>query len=159
MNFDLKGLFCLLLAVIVLPPLSAQVEWRNDRTGIYANETGLLKSWPASGPEMLWYVDGLGEGHSSVGIVANKLYVTGMLDEKGYLFVFDLNGKLLNKKMYGNEWATNYVGTRATPIINDGKIYLMSGVGDLVCLDEGNLDVIWKRNIFIDFDSKNIRWG
>ena len=141
-------------------PFYGQIEWRNDRTGIYGNETGLLKIWPADGPEMLWYFDGLGEGHSSVGIASDKLYVTGMLEDKGYLFVFDFNGKLLNKIMYGDEWTENYVGARATPIVNDGKIYLMSGTGNLICLDAKNPEtVIWKRNIFIDFDSKNIMWG
>jgi outer membrane protein assembly factor BamB len=139
--------------------LPAQVEWRYDRTGIYANETGLLKSWSPNGPELLWFYDGLGEGHSSVAIASEKLYITGMTDGKGYLYVFDFNGKLLNKVMYGDEWTKNYVGTRATPVINHGKIYLVSGTGNLICLDGKNLDVIWKRNILDDFESKNITWG
>ena len=159
MNDDMKRLFFTLFITLIFNHLSAQTEWRFDRTGIYANETGLLKSWPANGPELLWYHDGLGEGHSSVGIASDKLYVTGISDDKGYLYALDFNGKLLNKIMYGDEWTTNYTGTRATPIINDGKIYLMSGTGNLICLDEKNLNVIWKRNIFVDFDSKNIRWG
>jgi outer membrane protein assembly factor BamB len=70
-----------------------------------------------------------------------------------------MNGKLLNKLMYGNEWTTNYVGTRATPIINNGKIYLMSGLGDVICLNESNLNVIWKKNMLVDYESKNITWG
>jgi outer membrane protein assembly factor BamB len=82
-----------------------------------------------------------------------------MTEGKGYLFVFDFSGKLLNKLMYSDEWTENYVGSRATPIISNGKIYLMSGMGDLICLDETILNVIWKRNIFTDFDSKNITWG
>ena len=150
-----------LVLICIAFSLSAQnaVQWRYDRTGIYSKETGLLKSWPAKGPELLWHYDGLGEGHSSVAISNNKIYITGMTESKGYLYVFDFNGKLLNKIMYGDEWATNYVGTRATPIISNGKIYLMSGAGDLVCLDEKNLNLIWKRNIFKEFESKNIRWG
>ena len=156
----MRRLFIVLFFVVIINYLHAQIEWRNDRTGIYSNEKGLLKVWPTDGPEMLWHYDGLGEGHSSVGISSNKLYITGMLEGKGHLFVFDINGKLLNKVMYGDEWTTNYVGTRATPILNAGKIYVMSGTGDLICLDEKNPEtVIWKRNIFIDFDSKNIKWG
>ena len=155
----MNRLFFALFLGIVFIPLHAQIEWRNDRTGIYANETGLLKSWPANGPELLWYYDGLGDGHSSVGIASDKVYVTGMLDGKGYLYVFDLNGKLLNRVMYGDEWTESYAGTRATPIVNNEKVYLMSGAGDLVCLDENTLNVIWKRNIFIDFNSENIQWG
>ena len=155
----MKYLYLSLFFAVFFSQLPAQVEWRYDRTGIYTNETGLLKSWSANGPEMLWYYDGLGEGHSSVGIASNQLYVTGMKDEKGFLYVFDFNGKLLKKTMYSDEWAKNYVGTRATPVINHGKIYLMSGTGNLICLDENTLDLIWKRNIFEDFESKNITWG
>jgi len=140
--------------------LSAQdiIEWRNDRTGIY-NETGLMKSWPDEGPELLWHFDGLGEGHSSVGISSGKIYTTGMLDKKGHLFVFDFNGNLLNQIGYGDEWTVNYVGTRATPVINSGKIYLYSGTGNLICLDEISLEVIWRKNVLEEFNSKNITWG
>jgi outer membrane protein assembly factor BamB len=140
-------------------PAQNNADWRYDRTGNYSNETGLLKSWPAAGPKLLWHFDGIGEGHSSVTIASGKIYVTGLLDEKGYLFVFDRNGKLLNKLMYGDEWAKSYPGARANPVINDGKIYLMSGIGDLICLDEKTLSVVWKKNIFEDFHSKNLRWG
>ena len=155
----MKKLIILLLFVLFLNSLRSQTEWRYDRTGVYKNETGLLKVWPREGPELLWFYDGLGEGHSSVAISKGKAYVTGLLDEKGFLFVFDLNGKLLNKVMYGDEWTTNYVGTRSAPAISDGKIYLISGTGDMICWDENTLDVIWKRNIFVDFESKNINWG
>jgi outer membrane protein assembly factor BamB len=140
-------------------PLFAQTQWRFDRTGVYSEENGLLRAWSEKGPEMLWFFEGLGEGHSSVVISNGKIYTTGMLDEKGHLFVLDMNGRLLNKRLYGDEWAVNYPGTRATPTIDNGKIYLISGVGDLICWDETTLDVLWKRNIFADFDAKNIRWG
>jgi outer membrane protein assembly factor BamB len=82
-----------------------------------------------------------------------------MTDGKGHLFVFDLNGKLLNKIEYGDEWDVNFFGTRGTPTISDGKIYIISGMGDLICFDERDLNVIWQRNILEDFDAKNITWG
>ena len=156
-----KKVIISLIAACIAFSLYAQdvIQWRNDRTGIYSNEKGLLKSWPADGPKLLWHFDGLGEGHSSLAISYGKLYVTGLLDGKGYLFILDFDGKLLNKVMYGDEWTENYVGTRATPIIDSGKIFLMSGAGDLVCLDEKSLKVVWKKKIFEEFKSKNIRWG
>ena len=151
--------FALALMSCITRSSSVQIEWRNDRTGIY-HETGLLKSWNTDGPEMYWYFDGLGDGHSSVAISNKKLYVTGMNeDEKGYLYVLDMTGKLLNKVMYGDEWTISYEGTRGTPTINDGKIYLISGHGDLICFDENTLNVIWRRNVLIDFESKNITFG
>jgi len=141
--------------------LSAQdiIQWRGtDRTGIY-NGSGLLQSWPEGGPVMLWHYDGLGEGHSSVAIAKDKVYITGLTEGKGHLFVFDMNGKLLNKKEYALEWDTNYNGSRGTVTIDGGKLYIYSGVGDLVCMDENTLDILWKKNIVDDFQGSNIRWG
>ena len=141
--------------------LSAQdvIQWRGtDRTGIY-KETGLMKSWPAEGPKMLWHYANLGEGHSSVAIANDKIYATGLVDGSGHLFVFDMNGKLLNKKSYGQEWDRSYNGARGTMTINDGKLYVYSGTGNLVCFDESSLNIIWKKNIVDDFKGSNIQWG
>jgi hypothetical protein len=140
-------------------PGEQTIQWRGtDRTGIY-HETGLATSWAENGPELLWHFDGLGDGHSSVAISNNKIYVTGMTDGNGYLFVFDLNGTLLNSVSYGKEWNRSYVGVRGTPTISDGKIYIISGMGELICFDENSLQEIWRRNILEDFDAQNITWG
>lgn len=152
-----------LIAILSLASLTLfaqdNIQWRGtDRTGIYT-ETGLMKSWPAAGPAMLWSYDGLGEGHSSAAIASDKIYLTGMTDGKGYLYVFDLKGKLLNKKMYGPEWNESYNGPRGTVTLNDGKLYLMSGVGDLYCFDVATLNVVWKKNILKEFKASNIVWG
>ena len=50
-----------LVLICVIFSLSAQhtIQWRNDRTRVY-NEQGLLKSWPADGPQLLWHYDELG---------------------------------------------------------------------------------------------------
>lgn len=152
-----------LIAILSLASLTLfaqdNIQWRGtDRTGIYT-ETGLMKSWPAAGPTMLWSYDGLGEGHSSAAISLDKIYLTGMTDGKGYLYVFDLKGKLLNKKMYGPEWNESYNGPRGTVTLNDGKLYLMSGVGDLYCFDVSTLNVVWKKNILKEYKASNIVWG
>jgi outer membrane protein assembly factor BamB len=156
----MKKTFLLFLLLFPAITLLAQenIQWRGDRTGIY-NETGLQKSWVAEGPALLWNYDGLGEGHSSVAISSGKIYITGMTDGKGYLYVFDLTGKLLNKKEYGKEWAESYNGTRGTITANEGKLYLISGQGDILCFNENSLDVVWKKNIMSDFGSSNIKWG
>ena len=54
-----RGVAMLLGVLLLTSTASAQVArhgWRGpERTGIYP-ETGLLKQWPASGPEQLWEV-------------------------------------------------------------------------------------------------------
>ncbi|MDR0682942.1 MAG: PQQ-binding-like beta-propeller repeat protein [Dysgonamonadaceae bacterium] len=135
------------------------IQWRYDRTGVYP-EKGLLKEWEANGPQMLWHYDGLGEGHSSVAVSAlGKLYITGMTDGKGFIYAFDTDGKLLNRKEYGPEWNTSYNGTRGTVTPDNGKLYVISGQGDIVCFNETDLAIVWRKNMFTDFDGSNITWG
>nr|WP_319399027.1 PQQ-binding-like beta-propeller repeat protein [uncultured Carboxylicivirga sp.] len=153
----------ILIFIAALAPMfvSAQtnIQWRGtDRSGIY-HEKGLLKQWPENGPELKWSYEGLGEGHSSVAIADDKIYLTGLQGEAGFLYVFDLNGKLLQQKEYGKEWSQSYNGPRGTVTIDDSKIYLISGFGVIYCLDQKTLDLIWKKDFLSEFGASNITWG
>lgn len=133
--------------------------WRGPtRDGIYA-ESGLLKQWPAGGPEILWSFEELGQGHSSAIVDQGFVYTTGMLEGKGYLFKFDLDGKLLYKKEYGTEFTESWYGTRGTPTIAGDKIYLLSSFGKLVCFDNASGSILWSKDLTRDFDGKVIQWG
>ena len=157
----MKKTVLLFSCLLVTSMLWAQsnIQWRGtDRTGIY-KETSLLKSWPENGPEMLWSFEGLGQGHSSVTIDSDKLYLSGMVENEGYIYVFDMSGKLLNKTKYGPEWSRDYFGSRGSVMINEGKLYLISGMCDIYCYDQNSLKLIWKKNFIDDFGGKNIQWG
>ena len=157
MNKFLSLLFVVTLSMLMFAQENSQ--WRGkNRDGIYY-ETGLLKQWPEGGPVLLWSNSELGEGHSSAAIADDKIYITGMIDSTGYLFVFDLKGYLLAKKDYGLEWNENYNGTRSAVNVNDGKLYLFSGRGVLLCYDEKKLDLVWSKNIYTDFDGSKIKFG
>jgi outer membrane protein assembly factor BamB len=154
---------CLLIISVFLPVMlfaQQNSQWRGEnRDGVY-NETGLLKVWAAGGPELLWSFEGLGAGFTSVAIAGGKIYVTGMTGDKLMLYVFDLNGKLLNKKEVGKEMNNNrYPGTRSTVCVNDGKLYIFNALGNFYCLDEKTLNVVWTKNLLKDFDGRNIQWG
>ena len=136
-------------------------QWRGEgRDGVY-HETGLLKSWNEDGPELLWVFEGLGEGWSSVAVADQKIYVNGMLEPDNlHVFVLDLNGNLLNKKHLGKEIVDNrFPGVRSTITVNDGKLYVYNGLGNLWCLDQTSLDIIWTKDMTKDFDGRNVTWG
>ncbi|MBW6536892.1 MAG: PQQ-binding-like beta-propeller repeat protein [Mariniphaga sp.] len=134
-------------------------EWRGpNRQGIYY-ETGLLNSWPETGPELLWSVEGLGAGHSSVGIGHNRIFVNGMPDTLGVLYSFDMDGNLLWKKVYGTEWHKNYTGSRSTPVIAGNLVYLESGMGVVYCFDAFSGDMVWEVDLLEKFNAENIQWG
>ena len=134
-------------------------QWRGkNRDGIY-HETGLFKEWAADGPQLLWYIEGLGDGYTSPAIANGRIYVTGLDGDRLVLFVFDLNGKFLNRRVVGQEWNRNYPGTRSTVVVNDGKLYIYSSVGHLHCLDEETLDPVWKKDLIAEFGGRNIMFG
>ena len=79
-------------------------EWRGEnRSGIY-HETGLLKSWPEAGPNLVWEYEGVGNGYGSPVFTNDNMYIQGEADSMAYLFAFDKNGALLWKKDFGKEW-------------------------------------------------------
>ena len=47
-----------------------------------STETGLLKKWPPEGPKLLWTVEKLGFGYSSVTIAHDTIYTAGNVDER-----------------------------------------------------------------------------
>ena len=135
-------------------------QWRGENSnGMYLNETGLLKSWATNGPELLWHFDGLGEGHTSVAISNEKIYITGMHDDRLFLYVLDMNGKLLNEKELGKEWNTNWNGTRSSVNINNGKLYIFNALGTLFVLDQATLNVVWTKDLLEEFGGRNLRFG
>ena len=159
----MKKCYLLIIAVLMLCSCKQTVyensQWRGEgRDGVY-NETGLLKVWPADGPKLLWSYEGLGAGYSSVAVANGKLYITGLDEENLILFVFDLAGDLIEKKIVGKEWTTNFPGPRCTVLVHDGKLYIGNSLGQLFCLDESTLNEIWKKDGLNDFDGRNIRFG
>ena len=131
--------------------LNAQesTRWRGpDGNGIY--KTGLLRQWPESGPEIIWYYEGLGEGHSSPAFAKGLIYLSGMVDGEGYIFVLNSEGKLQWKASYGKEFTESYPGSRSTPVIAGDLLYIYSGLGVLTCMDSNNGKIKWKKDAFND---------
>lgn len=155
-----KCLFFATLLLLSVTVLFAQkpTVWRGDNNGIYL-ETGLLKEWPINGPEILWTAEGLGEGHSSPVFANDKIYLSTMIGDEGYIFIFSQNGEVLKKISYGKEFAESYPGARSSVVVAGDLMYMYSGFGELLCIDQESEEVKWRKNAFSDFDGENIRWG
>lgn len=118
-------------------------EFREDnRTGV-VNETGLLKSWSAEGPNLIWTNLELPKGYSSVSFGNNKIYTTGLIDNNDVLFALDMNGKILWQTVIGRAWTQSNPESRSTPTIEGTKVYCSSGSGDLACIDGITGKLIW----------------
>ncbi|MHC5076500.1 MAG: outer membrane protein assembly factor BamB family protein, partial [Planctomycetota bacterium] len=134
-------------------------HWHGPNRDAKSTETGLLTRWPKEGPELLWSTEGLGTGFSTVSIADGMIYTTGMIDKEGVLFAYDLDGNLKWKKVYGPEWATETPGVRCTPTVNEGNIYVTSGMGTTICFDAKTGDEKWKVDVFGQFGEEYPVWG
>ena len=131
--------------------------WRNGTDGIYPDK-GLLRSWPATGPEIIWAFEGLKEGHSSPTFALGKIFVSTMIDNVGYIFVLSTDGKEVKRYQYGPEFSESWPGTRSTPVVDGNTLYIYSGKGVIYAFNalEGTLK--WKKEMLVD-DAENIQWG
>src|SRR5450759_3708631 len=121
----------LLLVLTGLQLCNAQEisEWREkNRTGV-SSETGLLKSWPANGPTLLWTNLELPKGYSSVSFGNNSMFITGNKDTLDILVALDMNGKILWQTVMGRAWNESTPESRATPSVEGNKVYTCSGYG------------------------------
>jgi len=153
----------ILLSIIVFSAsyLSSQLHnnWRGPaRDGQYPDK-GLLKQWPEGGPTLLWVYENLGIGFSSPVIVNGKIYVTGMEEDTGYIYILSDKGVLEKKYPYGKEDKGQFPGTRSTPTIIGNLMYLAAAQGELLCMNLNNGQKLWSKGLFSDFDGANITWG
>ncbi len=155
-------MICLFVTAALIASTCSAGDWPQfrgpDRSGI-SSETNLLAKWPEGGPELLWKYEDLGKGYASVSVANGQIYTTGVEDGKGYVYAFDLDGKLNWKQSYGAGWTGSHAGSRTTPTIDGDRLYIMSGHGKIVCFPTSGGDEIWSVDTAEAFGGKNIRWG
>ena len=148
------------LIVIASSAMAADSDWPGwlgpNRDG-KSLDTGLLEQWPAEGPRLLWKVDGIGVGFYSVAVTGDKVFITGDRDGKLTISAFDLDGKPLWNADHGQDRG-GPDGSRSTPVIDDGNLYILSGNGLIGCYDANSGEKKWSRTAK-EFGGSPGGWG
>jgi len=125
----------------------------STRNGIYAGKDVAAK-WPQNGPPVLWKKKA-GQGFSGPSVASGKLIFFHRLDDKEVIECLDAESGSSKWKF---DYATRYhddfgfdEGPRATPAINDGRVYTCGAEGMLHCLDLKTGAKIWSVNTKSDF--------
>jgi len=134
-------------------------RFHGPRGDNHSTETGLLKKWPPQGPKLLWTVEGLGFGYSSVTIAHDTIYTAGNIDERTVITALDLDGKIRWRFNECPAFVGHMLGTRATPTIDGDRLYHKTPLGDVVCVNAKTGEKIWGLNILEEFGSENITWA
>ena len=148
-------LLLLSFATFWAPSLFAQTGvtgWRaGNGSGSFTAEKGLLKTWPADGPEKVMVINQIGEGYSSPVITRGRILVTGKRDTLDVLMSFTLKGEKLWETVCGSGWVRSYEQTRSTPRVEGNKVWVATGMAQYACLDFETGKILWKRDLFKDY--------
>lgn len=127
-----------------------------NRNGI-TTQPGLLRTWPESGPEVLWSTN-LGIGFGGPVVKAGKVYLLDRDDEVGdTMRCYDLNtGKELWNYGYSSPGSVMFPGSRTVPAVDDKLVYSCGPNGDLYCIDINTHQPVWHKNVWTDFGGAEI---
>jgi len=132
--------------------------WRGPQRNGQSPDTGLLKTWPAGGPKLLWKVETLGSGFSTVSGAGGTIYASGDASGNLCVFAFDMNGKEKWKVSPDKAWTRDHPGSRSTPTIDGDRLYILSGNGVLACLKTADGSTVWSRD-FRSLGGEPGGWG
>ena len=131
---------------------------RSDGTSA---EKGIATTWPEAGPKLLWKIAG-GDGYSAIA-VRRRSSRSRWSSRQGKEVVVALNagsGKELWSTPMGPAFKNvNGSGPRATPWIEEDRVYVQSVTGPVACLDIKSGEIVWQKNLLTEFGAKNITWG
>ena len=118
-----------------------------------------MKQWPKGGPNSSGPPRGWAGGSLPCRFPAAHIYTCGNVAEHTTVAAIDLEGKTLWQVPVGDAWEGAHAGTRSTPTIDDGRLFVETPSGDLVSLNAETGKEIWRLNILKKFDAKNIKWA
>jgi len=124
-------------------------EWAQWR-GTHRNSISSEKNWNPyslqSAAKVLWKTN-INKGYSGIAVNGERIYTLGNNGRKDTVYCLDKNtGRILWQYSYSCSGG-QYPGPRATPTVDNDRVYTLSGKGDLYCFNASNGTVIWSKNL------------
>jgi outer membrane protein assembly factor BamB len=172
-----SSVLLLLFSFAAPAPAEDWPQWRGpERDGVWREE-GVVDELPAK-LTFRWKTD-IGGGFAGPAVAAGRVYVTDRVVAAGenvpesrwdvtdpvhgderVLCLDAGTGEILWTHQYPCRYEISYpTGPRATPTVNDGKVYAVGAMGDLVCLDARDGSLVWSRDYVEDFGARINPWG
>lgn len=143
-------------------------EWRGKgRLGVFKAE-GIPDRFPESGLKITWRTP-VRSSFSGPSVASGRVFVMDWQREqtnKGIERVLALDEKT-GAQLWAFEWPADYTGLqstyatgpRATPTVDDDRVYVQGAMGALHCLNTKSGKVIWSRDYVKDFGTQVPVWG
>lgn len=149
-----------LVFILFLQSSFAQItQWRGPNRDGHFPDSALLETWPENGPKQVLEVENIGKGYSSPVFDNGIIYTSGMIDTLDYLTAIEPDGSFKYQVPYGRSWYKSFPDTRSTPVIEENRIYVQSGMGQVSCINKMNGEISWTVEVDKEFEANYHMWG
>ncbi|MBT3483369.1 MAG: PQQ-like beta-propeller repeat protein [Opitutales bacterium] len=125
------------------------------------SDISLNPDWESSPPQLLWKQP-IGEAWSGFVTSGNRAFTQEQDGPLEKVVCYDL---LSGKRLWENELTARYdnplggIGPRATPTIDENRLYTMGATGELQCLELTTGNPIWSSNVLQTHNAPLPDWG
>jgi outer membrane protein assembly factor BamB len=152
---------CLIAGGLVMAAdSSGWPQFRGPQRDGTSAESELAKSWPESGPPVVWKKS-IGDGFSEVVVADGRVFVMLADDESELAVALDAaSGEEQWQAVLGPRFKEAFGdGPRATPVLSDGVLYALTSEGLLHALRAGDGETIWSVDLVETYGSNVPRRG
>jgi outer membrane protein assembly factor BamB len=147
-----------------------------QRDGVW-RETGTLDTFPPDGPAVRWRVP-VGPGYSGPAVAQGRVYLTdrqpapdatppanafnrGFIPgQERVLCLDESTGNTIWSHAYDCPYDVSYpAGPRATPVIDEDRVYTLGTEGNLNCFDAATGQVRWSKAFKEEYGVTSPTWG
>ena len=143
-------------------------EWRGKgRLGVW-KETGIIDKFPAGGLPILWRTP-IKAGYAGPAVANGRVFITDYAETgrlRGVERAIALDEKT-GKILWTRQWDVHYgvlsynwaIGPRATPTVDEDRVYILGATGVLLCLNVATGEIIWQKDYVKDYKTSVPTWG
>ena len=150
-------------------------QWMGPHRDNVWREEGVLETFPAEGPRVVWRVPIAG-GYAGPAVAAGRVFVTDYVTEadvkianferksstgsERVLCLDEATGRILWKHAYPVTYTIAYpAGPRCTPMVDGDRVYTLGAEGNLICFEAATGKILWERDLKKDYATKAALWG
>jgi outer membrane protein assembly factor BamB len=157
----MKRLFLKLLILISIPVFAGDwPQFRGPARDNVSTETGLLRSWPATGPKVLWKTT-VCEGYAGAAIKNGRVYINDYdpVTKEDLIRCLSLvDGKDIWGKRYPVEVRPNHGITRTVPSVGKDLVFSLDPKCRFRALDTKTGALVWEKDLVKEYKATIPSW-
>lgn len=130
-------------------------HWRGPTANGIAPDTEINKDWKAKPPALLWRVDLSDKGYAGPCVAEGRVYIVDHEGEQDVVRCLSLaDGQEIWRYAYPDAAGESYGFARATPAVSEKKVYTLSRLGTVNCLNALTGERLWSRHLVTDLGGR-----